>query len=197
MMPLFWLHWLHAPSLVSIGQSKLKLLSRNWISIFSNSDLDLDHIHLGSNSKLRLDVSYPYTKFGVNRPKHTKLIERKLNFHFSNIDLDHRHLGGNLTLCLDVSYPYTMFCVNRPKQTKVIPMSGNQKLTPARQNAHPPAADFSITITWFSLKTWLKRIYRKLMSSLNLVHLTNYICRYWRIRSCSHSIISYEKYVIR
>ena len=23
MMPLFWLHWLHAPSLVSTGQSKL------------------------------------------------------------------------------------------------------------------------------------------------------------------------------
>jgi len=29
MMPLFWFHWLHAPSLVSIGQSKLKLLSGN------------------------------------------------------------------------------------------------------------------------------------------------------------------------
>jgi len=29
MMPLFWLHWLYAPSLVSIGQSKLKLLSGN------------------------------------------------------------------------------------------------------------------------------------------------------------------------
>ena len=28
-MPLFWLHWLHAPSLVSIGQSKLKFLSGN------------------------------------------------------------------------------------------------------------------------------------------------------------------------
>ena len=26
----------------------------NWISIFSNSDLDLDHRHLGSNPKLRL-----------------------------------------------------------------------------------------------------------------------------------------------
>jgi len=82
MMPLFWLHWLHAPSLVSIGQSKLKLLSGNLISIFSNSDLDLDHIHLGSNPKLRLDVSYPYTKFDVNRPKQTKVIEQKLNFYF-------------------------------------------------------------------------------------------------------------------
>jgi len=29
MMPLVWLYWLHAPSLVSIGQSKLKLLSGN------------------------------------------------------------------------------------------------------------------------------------------------------------------------
>jgi len=29
MMPLFWFHWLHAPSLVSIGQSKLKLLTGN------------------------------------------------------------------------------------------------------------------------------------------------------------------------
>jgi len=66
MMPLFWLHW----------------LSGNWISIFSNSDLDLDHIHQGSNSKLRLDLRYPYTKFGVNRAKQTKVIKRKLNFYF-------------------------------------------------------------------------------------------------------------------
>jgi len=82
MMPLFWLHWFHAASLVSIGQSKLKLLSGNWISIFSNSDPDLDHIHLGSNPKLRLDISYPYSKFGVNRPKQTKVIERKLDIYF-------------------------------------------------------------------------------------------------------------------
>ena len=74
MMPLFWLHQLHALSLVSTGQSR--------ISIFSNSDLDLDHRHLGSNPKLRLDVSYPYSKFGVNRPKQTKVIERKQNFYF-------------------------------------------------------------------------------------------------------------------
>jgi len=82
MMPLFWLHWLHAPSLVSIGHSKLMLLSGNLISIFSNSDLDLDHINLGSNPKLRLDVSYPYSKFGVYRPKQTQVIEGKLNFYF-------------------------------------------------------------------------------------------------------------------
>jgi len=62
---------------MSIGQSKLKLLSGNCISIFSNSDLDLDHRHLGSNPKLHLGVSYPYTQFGVNRPKQTKVIERK------------------------------------------------------------------------------------------------------------------------
>jgi len=66
--------------LVSIGQSKLKLLSGNRISIFSNSDLDLDHRHLGSNPKLSLDISYLYTKFGVNRPKQTKVIERKPQF---------------------------------------------------------------------------------------------------------------------
>ena len=66
-MSLLWLHWLHAPSLVSIGQSKLKLLSENRIYIFSNSDLDLDHRHLGSNPKLRLVVRYPYTKFAVNK----------------------------------------------------------------------------------------------------------------------------------
>jgi len=41
MMPLFWLHQLHASSLVSIGQNKLKLLSGNRISIFSNSDMTL------------------------------------------------------------------------------------------------------------------------------------------------------------
>ena len=47
------------------------------MSIFSNSDLDLDHTQLGSSPKLRLDVSYPYNKFGVNRPKQTKVVERK------------------------------------------------------------------------------------------------------------------------
>jgi len=81
MMSLVWLHWLHAPSLVSIGQRKLKLMNGNGISFFSNCDLDLDHRHLGSNPKLCLDVSYPYSKFGVNRPKQTKVIERKLNFY--------------------------------------------------------------------------------------------------------------------
>jgi len=79
MMPLFWLH---SPNLVSIGLSKLKLLSGNLISVFNNSDLDLDYIYLCSNPKLCLDVSYPYTKFCVNRPKQTKVIERKLNFYF-------------------------------------------------------------------------------------------------------------------
>jgi len=54
-----------------VNRPKQKLLSENWIFIFSNSDLDLDHRHLGSNAKLRLDVSYPYSKFGVYRPKQT------------------------------------------------------------------------------------------------------------------------------
>ena len=67
MMPLFWLHQLHAPRLVSIGQNKVKLLAETEL-FFRNSDLDLDHRHLGSNPKLRLDVSYPYSKFGVNKP---------------------------------------------------------------------------------------------------------------------------------
>jgi len=97
----------HTLSLVSIGQSKLKLLSGNCISIFSNSDLDLDHRHMGSNPKLRRDVSYPYSKFGVNRSKQTKVIERK------------------------------------PKV---------DARTPTRPPAHPPAADFSITITSFRWK---------------------------------------------
>jgi len=110
----------HTPCLVSIGQSKLKLLSGNLISFFSNSDLDLDQRHLGSNLKLHLDLSYPYTKFGVNRPKQTKVMERKLNFYFSNSD--HRHLCSNPKLSLDVhvSYPNSKYEVNRPNQTKVI-----------------------------------------------------------------------------
>jgi len=54
----------------------------NSISIFSNSDLDLDQRHMGSNPKLHLDVSYPYSKFGVNRSKPTKVIEQKLNLYF-------------------------------------------------------------------------------------------------------------------
>jgi len=62
------------------------------------------------------------TKFGVNRPKQTKVIEWKFNFYFSysDLDLDYRHLSSNPKLRLDVSYPYSKFCVNRPKQTKVI-----------------------------------------------------------------------------
>ena len=28
MMPLFWLHWLHASSLVSIGQKQTKVIER-------------------------------------------------------------------------------------------------------------------------------------------------------------------------
>jgi len=89
---------------------------------FLESDLDLNHRHLGSNPKLPLDISYPYSKFVVNRPKQTNVIEQKLNFYFSNIDLDldHIHLGSNPKLCLDVSYPYSKFGVNRPKQTKVM-----------------------------------------------------------------------------
>jgi len=62
------------------------------------------------------------TKFGVNRPKQTTVIEQKLNFFFSNndLDFDHRHLGSNPKLRFDVSYPYSKFGVNRPKQTQVI-----------------------------------------------------------------------------
>jgi len=55
-----------------------------------------------------------------NRPKQTKVIERKLHFYFSNSDLDHRHLGSNPKLPLDISYLYSKFGVNKPKQTKVI-----------------------------------------------------------------------------
>jgi len=40
-MSLLWLHWLHAPSLVSIGQSKLKLLSGNLISFLVTVTLTL------------------------------------------------------------------------------------------------------------------------------------------------------------
>jgi len=33
---------------------------------------------MGSNPKLPLGISYPYSKFGVNSPKQTKVIEQKL-----------------------------------------------------------------------------------------------------------------------
>jgi len=97
-------------------------LSENRISIFSNGDLDLDHRHLGSIPKLRIEVSYPYSKIDVNMPKQTKVIERNIISIFSNsdLDLDHIHLGSNPKLRLNVSYPYSKFGVNRPKQTKVI-----------------------------------------------------------------------------
>jgi len=68
------------------------------------------------NNAIILVASVACTKFGVNRPKKTKVIERKLNFYFSNsdLDLDHRHLGSNPKLHLDVSYPYSKFGVNKP-----------------------------------------------------------------------------------
>jgi len=62
-----------------------------------------------------------------------------------------KHLGSNPKMHLDVSYPYTKFGGNRPKQNKKL-VSGNQKFMTALW----PAADSSITITWFSLKTQQK-----------------------------------------
>jgi len=49
------------------------------------------------NDAVILVALVPRSKFGVNRPKQTKVIERKLNFYFSNSDLDlhHIHLGSN------------------------------------------------------------------------------------------------------
>jgi len=35
---------------------------------------------MGSNPKLSLNIIYPYSKFGVKRPKQTKVIERKPQF---------------------------------------------------------------------------------------------------------------------
>ena len=68
------------------------------------------------NDAIILVASVACTKFGVNRPKQTKVIEWKLNFFFSysDLDLDHRHLGSNPKLRLDVSYPYSKFGVNKP-----------------------------------------------------------------------------------
>jgi len=48
MMPLFWLHWLHAPSLVSIGQSKLRLrilakVAIRYASRYMPRDYDINH----------------------------------------------------------------------------------------------------------------------------------------------------------
>jgi len=49
------------------------------------------------NPKVHL-VSYLYSKFGVNKPKQTKVIERKLNFYFSplekKIHLCIEHMSG-------------------------------------------------------------------------------------------------------
>jgi len=75
MMTLFWLHWLHAPSLVSIGQCKL-VIEGKLNFFFSNSDLDLDHRHMGSNPKLRLDVSYPNTSLVSLSQSKLKLLSR-------------------------------------------------------------------------------------------------------------------------
>jgi hypothetical protein len=57
----------YRPNLVSMGQSKL--LSKNYIFLFSNSDLDLYNRPQWSNPQLPSDIIYLYKKFGVNRPK--------------------------------------------------------------------------------------------------------------------------------
>jgi len=78
--------------------------------------------HWRKNDAVILVALVACTKFGVNRPKQTKVIEQKLSFFFrySDLELDHRHMGSNPKLDLDVSYSYSKFGVNRPKQTKVI-----------------------------------------------------------------------------
>ena len=65
------------------------------------------------------------TKFGVNKPKQTKVNERKRNFFFSysDVDFDHKHLGSNPKLRLDVSYPYSKFGI--VGQSKLKLLSGN------------------------------------------------------------------------
>ena len=92
------------------------------MSIFSNGDLDLIHRHLGSNPKLPLDITYSNTKFGVNRPKKTQVIELERNFYLRNSDLDlnHRHLDSNRKLPLGISYQHTKYGFNRSRQTYVI-----------------------------------------------------------------------------
>jgi len=80
-MPLFLVALVACPKFVVNRPKQIKVIEGKLNFYFSNSDLDLDHIHMGSNLKLRPDVSYKYTKFGVNRPKQTKVIDRKLNFY--------------------------------------------------------------------------------------------------------------------
>jgi hypothetical protein len=72
---------------------------------------------MGSNLVYCLDISYPHTKFGVNRLKQIEVIMWKLILH----------LGSNPKLPLDISYSHTKFGVNRPKQTqgKLKLLSGN------------------------------------------------------------------------
>jgi len=75
---------------------------------------------LGSNGRLPLYVSYPNTKFSVNRSKPTQVIERNNNLYFCNryFDLAHRHLIRNQKLPLDISYPQTKSCINWPKKSE-------------------------------------------------------------------------------
>jgi len=69
------------PSLVPIGQSKLQLLSKNYFSILVTVTLTLI-TDAWLAIPIGVDVSYIYSKFGVNRQKQTKVIEQKLNFYF-------------------------------------------------------------------------------------------------------------------
>ena len=48
-------------------------MSENFISIFSNSDIELDHRPLLINSKLPLDICYP-RKFRVNQMNQTQVV---------------------------------------------------------------------------------------------------------------------------
>jgi hypothetical protein len=54
----------------------------NMRPVFINSDLDLDHRHLGSNPMLPLLIGYPNIKFGIYRPKQTQVNEAETEFLF-------------------------------------------------------------------------------------------------------------------
>jgi hypothetical protein len=157
-------------------------LSRNWISFFSYSDLDLDYIQLCSNPKLPLYISYPYTKFGVNRPKQTQVIEQKLNFYFSNSDLelDHSQLGRCQVWC-----QYAKANLSYRAETKSWRLAAHQPAC--------PHADFGITITRFALKTWLK-------SGHGHINLSSVVVRVQIMKSScleSHLFFSFKSAIVQ
>ena len=96
-------------------------------SLLAASDFDLALRYLSSNCKLYHYISYPHSKFGVQREK--VLCEKQISFSSNrHLDLAHRHLNSKPKLDFDISFPQTKSGMNQPKSGKWFSIFSNSDL---------------------------------------------------------------------